>query len=255
MRKGLTVGQIAQALKWFREYQITASYNVLVGFPGERDEDYADMVRVIPRLMHLPPPSGPASLVQVHRFSPFHTAPGEFGIQGLRPPDTARHLIPPDVLSPDEHSYFFERDIPPDAPVHRHLHTLNALIEEWRGGPRAIDLRLAAGVILVRERGPGEQTRALDPVSSFLMVAADRLTPVAALVHRAVGWGATGVSVSRALEALVDDGLAYQAGGAAVSLVPFANPKSTADLTRWLERYFGSAAPATCRTRVELPIA
>ena len=40
MRKGCTMLQNVQALKWFRHYRIRAHWNLIWGFPGEKEADY-----------------------------------------------------------------------------------------------------------------------------------------------------------------------------------------------------------------------
>ena len=97
MGKGVSTLQNIQFLKWAREFGIRPSYNILVGFPGEADADYRAMLAALERITHLPPPSGPATIVQVHRFSPFFQRPDALGIVNPRPADYYAHLIPPDA--------------------------------------------------------------------------------------------------------------------------------------------------------------
>ena len=69
MRKGVTAFQNIQLLKWGRELGVTPYWNLLWGFPDERPEEYAQMVRLVPLLSHLVPPSGVSGL-RLDRFSP-----------------------------------------------------------------------------------------------------------------------------------------------------------------------------------------
>ncbi|MEX0758849.1 MAG: RiPP maturation radical SAM C-methyltransferase, partial [Tistlia sp.] len=53
MRKGTTGLQNVQLLRLCAEFGIHPSYNLLVGFPGERDSDYEEMLSVIDAIGHL----------------------------------------------------------------------------------------------------------------------------------------------------------------------------------------------------------
>ena len=56
MRKGVTALQNIQLLKWCSQYQVTAAWNLLYGFPGETVEDYEALAGTLDALWHLPPP-------------------------------------------------------------------------------------------------------------------------------------------------------------------------------------------------------
>src|SRR5579859_1168593 len=74
MKKGTTAFQNLQLLKLCAMYDIRPHWNLLVGFPGEREANYRRYVRILPRLAHLHPPSG-VYPVRFDRFSPyFHQA-------------------------------------------------------------------------------------------------------------------------------------------------------------------------------------
>ena len=53
MRKGTTVLRNIQLLKWCKEYDITVDWNILYGFPGETQEDYDDMLDLLPSINFL----------------------------------------------------------------------------------------------------------------------------------------------------------------------------------------------------------
>ena len=58
MRKGVRAIQNVNLLRWSQYYGIHVSWNILWGFPGETQQDYAEQAAVIPDLFHLPPPAG-----------------------------------------------------------------------------------------------------------------------------------------------------------------------------------------------------
>ena len=58
MRKSTNALRNVQLLKWGREYGVSVEWNVLYHFPGECDADYDEMLKMMPLLTHLQPPSG-----------------------------------------------------------------------------------------------------------------------------------------------------------------------------------------------------
>jgi ribosomal peptide maturation radical SAM protein 1 len=74
MRKGVTGWQNVRFLRDCRTLGIDPLWNLLYGFPGETDEDYAPMVAQLPHLVHLRPPMG-ATRLELTRFSPYFTDP------------------------------------------------------------------------------------------------------------------------------------------------------------------------------------
>jgi ribosomal peptide maturation radical SAM protein 1 len=104
MRKGSTMLTNVKLLKWSRYYNIQVMWNILTGFPGERDADYEEQIELIPSLVHLPPPSG-TTTIWLERFSPYFT--GEFPLLDVRPQEAYRYVYPPEV-NLDRIAYFFD---------------------------------------------------------------------------------------------------------------------------------------------------
>jgi len=70
MEKGTTGPQNVKLLRECEELNLTATWNMLAGFPGEDEEDYRRIQAQLPALVHLQPPSG-ATRLALERFSPF----------------------------------------------------------------------------------------------------------------------------------------------------------------------------------------
>lgn len=70
MAKGATAFGNLRFLADCRSFWIKPIWNLLVGFPGEASETYVMYLENIPRLTHLPPPSG-VFPVRFDRFSPY----------------------------------------------------------------------------------------------------------------------------------------------------------------------------------------
>lgn len=83
MDKGVTGCLNIRMLRDAETSGITVSWNYLYGFPGEREEDYLDVIAQMPALHHLAPADG-STRIAIERFSPFFNQP-ELGFTDLRP--------------------------------------------------------------------------------------------------------------------------------------------------------------------------
>jgi hypothetical protein len=83
MRKGVTPFQNIRFLRSAEELGLTVTWNILLGFPGETDEDYDEMASQVHKLFHLQPPSAVARIAIV-RNSPLFDD-DELGIRSKRP--------------------------------------------------------------------------------------------------------------------------------------------------------------------------
>jgi ribosomal peptide maturation radical SAM protein 1 len=109
MRKGTTGLRNIELLKWCREYGVQPLWNLLYGFPGETAEDYAQTIEYIEAIWHLDPPTGHGP-IRLDRFSPYHAAPAEFGMVGIRPMEPFVHLYPFEPEQVMDIAYYFEFD-------------------------------------------------------------------------------------------------------------------------------------------------
>lgn len=80
MDKGTSAAVNLQLLKWAREFGIFVSWNFLVGFPGEQDAWYQEMLGWLPSLVHLQPPQG-VFRARFDRYSPYQSDPERYGLQ------------------------------------------------------------------------------------------------------------------------------------------------------------------------------
>jgi ribosomal peptide maturation radical SAM protein 1 len=161
MGKGVTAAQNVMLLKWCRQYGIHAMWTVIAGFPGEDDDWYAAMARLVPYLAHLE--GGGIARLRYDRFSPHHTQPDRFGLR-LTPAPLYAHVYP---LPHDELmglAYFFENEgedaadrslFSGEMPGRPGVNTLSRRLAEWHGAARdaRLDLtRTASGAEVVDTR-------------------------------------------------------------------------------------------------------
>ena len=116
IEKGSTALINVQLLKWTREFGVRVSWNFLAGFPGEKDEWYAEMAAWLPLIAHLQPPQeqSPDPLwtwrvtqIRYERFSPYHVAPEKYGLS-LKPNRYYSYIYPLETSQLQDLAYFFE---------------------------------------------------------------------------------------------------------------------------------------------------
>ncbi|MGW7252284.1 RiPP maturation radical SAM C-methyltransferase [Streptomyces decoyicus] len=148
MRKGASKLINIRFLKWAAYYKIDVSWNILAGFPGETEEDYAEQLRLLPLLHHLQPPGG-CGRIWLERFSPYFTDPA-FPISEVRPRASYRHVYPAS-LDHEKIAYFFDYEASGTC-SHETVATLNAAVSVWQ--KRFSEARPS----LVYQRLPGKLT-------------------------------------------------------------------------------------------------
>jgi ribosomal peptide maturation radical SAM protein 1 len=245
MEKGCTALQNVHLLRLCAEFGIRPSFNILVGFPGETEQDYADQIDVAERIMHLPAPSGPPGLVQVHRFSPFHANPDAYGFLKVRPMAYYAHLVPDGFADLDRISYFFDRDMAKDTPYRKMILSLNDVVSRWQSADRKLSIRLGPGFseVLETRHGEADKFHSLNRLQTAILVFLDRPRATSALAQLAGPIAEqSGADLNAELEVLKARGLIVGHGAALVSTVPYMSPQTDHALVEWLELW-GAVSP------------
>ena len=161
MRKGTSGIENVQTLKWLCAYRVRCDWTFLFSLPGERVEWYDEVARVIPRLMHLPPPIGLRRIL-LQRFSPLFARASEGQVEVTGPTAFTR-LVFDDVPG----------DLPRAARVPTSTTRSPATARARRadqGTPGTAASCLARGVcygrlhVVADRNGPGESFLILGPV-------------------------------------------------------------------------------------------
>jgi len=127
MRKGVRASQNINVLRWARYYGIDVEWNLLWGFPGETEADYAEQAAVIGHLLHLQPPSA-ASRIWLERFSPLY---GESATNGSRrTPERSYSFVYPSSIDLERAAYFFDHDFDGALPDSVYA-PLSAAVSTW----------------------------------------------------------------------------------------------------------------------------
>ncbi|MDF0668793.1 MAG: RiPP maturation radical SAM C-methyltransferase [Nitrospira sp.] len=153
-----------QFLRWCAELGIAPTYNFLAGFPGEKEEWYLDSARIVPAIVHLPPPTQNVFLVELHRFSPLFRQRDEYAITGVRARVDYRFLFPRKIVAPEDFAYFFEFDGVDRADVARYTHEFRKAVAGWLDASRSAlparcELRERDGRIMVEDTRGGRNER------------------------------------------------------------------------------------------------
>jgi ribosomal peptide maturation radical SAM protein 1 len=131
MHKGVRAAQNVNVLRWAHYYGIRVGWNILWGFPGEAEQDYAAQAEVIPHLVHLPPPMS-AARIWIERFSPVFTSEQARS----RTPEASYRYVYPDTVDLDRVAYFFDHDLRGALPDSAYSGVRTA-VDAWSGAWQA----------------------------------------------------------------------------------------------------------------------
>ncbi len=138
MDKGVTPMQNLVCLKWSFYYRVAVSWNILLGFPGETNEDYQRQIDLIPSILHLQPPEATGKF-WLERFSPYYTRPHEYGIRITGPGMAYEYVYDARQVDLRKIAYDFEYELE-NWPVDPHVYQeLVSAIERWQRMHRSQD--------------------------------------------------------------------------------------------------------------------
>jgi ribosomal peptide maturation radical SAM protein 1 len=133
MKKGTTAFNNLEFLKNCLLHDVLPAWNLLVGFPGEPAAVYEKYLRDLPRLVHLPPPTG-AYPVRYDRFSPYFDRAKEYGLD-LHPLAFYELIYPFAAQSRARLAYYFadhNYDAEYIKAMVQYIVPLRRLVESWR---------------------------------------------------------------------------------------------------------------------------
>ncbi len=131
MDKGVTPMQNIICLKWSAYYRIAISWNILLGFPGETNEDYRRQIDLIPSLFHLHPPEATGKF-WLQRFSPYYTKPHDYGIRITGPWAAYEYVYDARQVDVKKIAYDFEYELDNWNVDQQMYQELVDLVQEWQ---------------------------------------------------------------------------------------------------------------------------
>jgi len=108
MDKGVDALRNVRTLRDCESAHLSTTWNMLYGFPGETDEAYWEVIRQIPALVHVQPPTG-ANPILLERFSPNFDRP-ELGFARRRPAVIYDHVYDLPQRELNDLVYLFDTD-------------------------------------------------------------------------------------------------------------------------------------------------
>jgi ribosomal peptide maturation radical SAM protein 1 len=186
MRKGVRAVQNVNLLRWAQYYGIGVSWNLLWGFPGEAEHDYIDQARVMPHLVHLPPPDS-AARIWLERFSPLFTEHDTRGLRRKAPERSYEYVYPADV-DLEKIAYFFDYEPDGDVPDTAYAAVRDAVVawsNAWQADQRpTLTHRSAPHFLQIcdqRQQGRDGTYNFEDTLADLYMACSDRPTTAAAV--------------------------------------------------------------------------
>ncbi|MGH7183288.1 MAG: RiPP maturation radical SAM C-methyltransferase, partial [Nitrospiraceae bacterium] len=131
MDKGVTPMQNIICLKWSSYYHIAVSWNILLGFPGETNEDYRRQIGLLPSLFHLQPPEATGRF-WLQRFSPYFTRPHEYSISITGPGMAYEYIYDARQVDLNKIAYDFEYELDNWNVDRQAFQELVDLVQEWQ---------------------------------------------------------------------------------------------------------------------------
>ena len=146
MKKGTTLLQNLQHLKWSMEAGIYPLWYIIYGFPGEDEGSYREMLELIPSLVHF---TAPITSSQIHldRFSEYWRAPEKYSLKNLRQAAGYDFIYP--ALPPSERmrlAYAFNFEYEDGEKIRPYFNDVDAAAKKWQE-------QYVAGAVLQLEKG------------------------------------------------------------------------------------------------------
>lgn len=215
MEKGVTAAQNVYSLRELEQHNLTVSWNILAGFPGEDVSEYRKMLRAFPNLYHLQPPLG-ATRIMLQRFSPYFSKPW-LGFQNKRPAECYEFIYGLSSSELTDMVYMFESDGlgVSDAIIHE----IELEVEKWQAAYRdgaRLTHTIDGDVVYIQDgRGKSEIEHILRGIEASIFAAVEEPSRVTGIRRRLEtdGWNCDPHSLRRCLEDLCFRGLLFDDAG------------------------------------------
>ncbi len=226
MDKGVRAAQNVNLLRWARYYGIDVMWNILFGFPGETEADYAHQADVVPHLLHLQPPAS-TDRVWLERFSPMFD--GRFPTL-RREPERSHRFVYPATVDTERVAYVFEHEFENALPDNAY-DRLRKAVAEWSRAwespqPPVLLYRSAPGYLEIYDVRRPEQAGTFTfrgTLADIYLACADRARSARA-VHDRLGLAVPVRVVEDAFTRFQEHGLMFLDEDRALSLALPATP-------------------------------
>lgn len=227
MDKGVTGVRNVRTLRDCESAHLSVSWNWLYGFPGEEIGDYTAVLRQLPALSHLQPPSGAARIL-LERFSPHFNRP-ELGFPERSSADLYNHVYR--LTEEQKAELVFLFDTPDSGLSDEQAAPLEELVATWRKLYTDSELQREQldGAILLQDRRanwPHEDLVIEDPVlvAAYHELEHGRTLPALSRRLAEAGHRIDDERLRSWAAGLVERGLAFTEQGSYLALATTATP-------------------------------
>jgi len=141
-----------------------------------------------------------------------------------------RHLIPLELVAPEQYAYFFDRNEEDLDAFEEPITEINRLMAMWKSGQVERRARLGTNFVeLLRADDGGRSRHVLRDLDALVFVVADSVTSVKQL-HGWFGTVAQRDDILAAIARLVCAGALVQSGDRVVACIAYAEPHTDAEL-------------------------
>jgi ribosomal peptide maturation radical SAM protein 1 len=222
MRKGVRAAQNVNLLRWAQYYGMHVEWNLLWGFPGETEGDYAEQASIIPDLIHLQPP-GSGGRIWLERFSPLFTETDSADVR-YRAPEHSYSYVYPATVDLDRAAYFFEYSLEKPLPDGAYDGVRDAIARwtaAWQADqPPLLTYRAAPGLVHIYDgRYPDRAgTYTFEDTLAHIYLACTDRPVTAAAVQRGLPPGLPDDFVEQAFKEFQKRGLMFLDGSMGLAL-------------------------------------
>jgi len=225
MRKGTTMLQNIQFLRWCRLLGIRVIWSMLYGLGNEPQNEYERMSNLIPMLTHLEPPMG-TTRISLKRFSPYWQNPHDSGVVTVRPSASYSMIYPLPADDVASMAYFFDYEYADERDPLEYTRGLRLAVGTWKNlwsapaspPPRLEAHRHGKTLTVVDTRTPGDWTKyRLTGIEAELLLRCDRPQDKSSLMRR-MSKQTDSSELSQAIDALLRRRLLVEAKGRYLSI-------------------------------------
>jgi len=215
LRKGATVIQNLQTLKWCATFGVSVSWNFLFGIPGETAAHYREMMDLLPSLTHLDPPQVVARVI-LQRFSPYFADPERWGIAGFSPKRLYTHIYPENRINLRDLAYHFSFTLREEGenPAN-YIGPVARAIQRWKDTALLrfihFTFRKGPGFVLLKDNRPlgqppdsEERTAVLDGLSGRVFEFCDSIRTLSEIVAFAAAGNGGADTAARVRDVLAE---------------------------------------------------
>lgn len=227
MAKGVTGIQNIHTLLLGKRNRVCVHYNLLYGFPDDKEEEYQRLVSILPHLKHLDPPATRIQ-VQVTRYAPLHADPERFGIGTPHYEPSYELIFSEDYLTEiqfdlDQFCYYFDQPYQNSLSLQHLYEHIDAIVDAWKAEQHARPVYLYQEVVGDRlEIHDGrilpEKVILLDEFSSSILNMCSNPISVRQLLSHSES-KLNAAELERTVSSLEESGLVFRDEGQVVSLI------------------------------------